>query len=151
MIRPINAKGLYPSYVDRLGFPSIPVLSHLYLGNKDLVADWDRIDALAFWDNGGINLYTLIPNNVQAMFHHIDSCGDPSSLVAFRNLLVRQTASAIDEDYNLQKISNREKAIEDGWHVFVPSKTIAVELEDWQIPEDFCVYVLSEENSDDEQ
>ena len=151
MTRPVYATERYHSYVERLGFPSIPVLSHLYLGNKDWIADWDYIDALAFWENGGIDLYTLIPNNVQAMFHHIDSCGDPLPLVASRNLLIRQTAPAIDEAYDIQKISNREKAIEDGWHVFEPSKTIEVELEDWQNPQDFCCYVLSEEDIDDEQ
>lgn len=156
MIRPINDSDQnfavrQSPYLSSLGFPRIPVLSHLYQENADFAEDWDRIDVLAYWADDDVYLYTLIPNDAQAMFHAVDEHGDPARMASTGNLLVRQTASGIEEHYDLGVTANKEKAIEQGWRVFEPHKTIAVELEDWEDPENYLCCLLPEEDSDDEQ
>lgn len=158
MIRPVNDSDQnfavrQSPYLSSLGFPRIPVLSHLYKEYADFAEDWDRIDVLAYRPNGDLHLYTLIPNDAQAMFHAVDEHGDPAWLASTGNLLVRQTASGIEEHYDLGVLANKEKAIEQDWRwrVFEPHKTIAVELEDWEDPENYLCCLLPEEDSDDEQ
>ena len=158
MIRPNNAsdenfssRQSFSNYLSSLGFPRIPVISHLWQGNADFIHGWHRIDVLAYWNDGDVYLYPQIPNDAEAMFHAVDEHGDPAWLASTGNLLVRQTACGIEEHYGLAVRANKEKAIEQGWRVFEPHKTITVELEDWQDPEDFYCFLLPEGVSDDEQ
>ena len=129
------------NYLDRIGFPEHPVFSHL-LGGWTSDAQELTIDALAFWDNGEIDLYTQIGNSSFELFLEIDGHGNPFQVMQGGQLFVCQSPDPHNDQasYPINRLLTHRQVEQAGWTAFEMGKTIEVDISG-DLFDDYVSYV----------